>query len=309
MRIKRIYHYILVIIILASCKTYKTFYKETSTLDSKTSHKDYRLDLSNVPIDSIKVKLEGFTNIYSLDLSNQKQIDLDHIIRVIPNPNKIKVLILDGNNLSKLPESIKLLSELRQISLNNNPNLDLKQALKMMEQLPLVFINLQNNELTKLPPEIANISTLKDLNLSKNRIEDNVTFQHLSELPALTSLWLTRNKLDQLPKGLSHLKKLKNLYVEHNNLLDIPTEIEQMEKVWVLHAGHNKFKELPEAFAKMPSLILLHINDCDISNIPQIYGTKESSVMGLILDNNNLDEVTKKRWKKKLHHYFLLSIK
>lgn len=81
-----------------------------------------------------------------------------------------------------------------------------------------------------------------------------------------------------------------------------------MKKVWVLHAGHNFFYELPEEFAMMPSLILLHANNCNIKKIPAIYATKKSSVLGLVLENNQLSEADKLQWSKNMKHYFLLSL-
>ena len=308
MTTRRIFLYMCVCIVLSSCQTYETFYKKTATIDSKDFQVDQRLDASNSTSSEIKDKLSKFNNIHALDLSNNPSLDLEGVIAAVSNPKELRVLILDGNHLEELPANLHRFSNLTQISLNNNPKLQLEQAFYILTTLPIIFLNLQDNELRKLPSNVASIRAIEDLNLSGNHLDDNETYSNLSKLPALNSLWLTRNKLDTLPSGLFELINLKNLYIEHNELSNISVEISKMKGVWVLHAGHNNFKELPAAFAKMPSLMLLHVNNCDISTIPDIYATKESNVLGLILDNNKLTPAIKKRWKKELRRNFLLSM-
>jgi len=309
MRINRMYLYILVFITLSGCQNYKTFYHKNASINSTTPNKDNRADLSYTNNDSIQSKLSQYRNLCALDLSNNLDLDLDAALNTISNPSRLRVLILNDNDLKKLPQSIKRFPELRQISLNGNPNINLEQAFDVLKELPIEFINLQNNKLTTLPENINQVTSLEDLNLSKNQINDGMTFHHLSKLPKLNSLWLTQNEIQQLPQELFELNQIRNLYLEKNNLNTVPLEISQMKKVWVVHIGHNNFKTMPEAFAKMPSLLLLHINNCHINSIPEVYATKESNIKGLILDNNLLTTDDKKRWKKEFNNHFVLSLK
>lgn len=294
--------------VFTSCETYQTFYKETATINSETYKFDQRLDAANTNLVTVKNQISKFTNLRYLNLSNQPTTNIETVLAAVANPLKLRVLILDGNNLSKLPENISRFTRLKQISLNKNPNLDLEQAFNILSKLPLEFVNLQDNLLKELPPNVSSLTFLEDLNLTGNQIKNNLTFNYLSKLPNLKSLWLTRNNLTALPSGLFQLKKLKNLYIEHNHLSTIALEINQMKRVWIIHAGHNNFTTLPKAFATMPKLLLLHINNCKIASIPEVYATKTSKIMGLILDNNNLNLETKSRWKQELRGNFLLSM-
>ena len=163
-------------------------------------------------------------------------------------------------------------------------------------------------ELAEIPVSILLLRDIKDLNLGNNKISTLKSFETLAKLPNLYSLWLTNNHIKSLPVSIGNLFQLRNLYIEHNELSEIPDEISGMEKVWVLHAGHNLFTELPAAFASMPGLLLLHANNCHIAHIPQRFATKQSQVLGLVLDNNKLSSSEKARWKKIMRRYFLLSM-
>ncbi len=308
MKTNKTYLYFLICVMFTSCQTYQTFYKETATLNSLTQEHDQRLDVSNSKPVNIENKITKFTNLRYLNLSNSPNLNLENILTLIPNPLKLRVLIMDGNNLKKLPINIKRFVNLKQISLNRNPYLDLNHTFNILSNLPIIFLNLQDNLLNKLPANIAKLKKLEDFNLTGNSIKHNQTFTYLNKLPNLKSLWLNRNKLKKLPKGLFTLEKIKNLYLEHNQLKSISLEISKLKNVWIIHAGHNNFTELPKAFATVPKLLLLHINNCKISSIPEIYATKTSHIMGLILDNNYLHLTTKRRWKKIFRSNFLLSM-
>ena len=290
------------------CAPYTSFYKETYTANQDmVNQKVYRLVLNGS--DSINnIPFESLGKLASLKLSNASSDQVNKVLEQLPNPEKLKILILDSLHMESLPASISRFTNLHQLSLNHNPQLNFEQTFKKIKDLPIEFLNIQHNELTELPASVTQLKHLKDLNLSHNTISGAEPFKLLAQLPELYSLWLTGNKLDSLPVSIGNLSQLKNLYIEHNQLIEIPQEVIHMEKVWVIHAGHNLFKELPAAFAVMPSLILLHANNCNIKSIPPIYATKESNVMGLIVDNNELLDNDKLKWKKIMNHYFLLSM-
>ena len=293
---------------IVSCSPYKTFYKKTYTAnDDLLNNKVYRITI-NSNDEANSMPLASLHKLASIKFINTSFKDIDNVFKKIPNPEKLKVLILDSLGLKSLPNSISRFKNLSQIALNSNPELDFDSTFKILKDLPIVFFNLQDNKLTQIPESITEFNTLKDLNLSNNSISKEENFSTLTQLPKLTSLWLTNNNLKVLPKTIGALSRLKNLYIEHNQLTNLPSEISGMKKVWVVHAGHNLFEELPPEFATMKGLFLLHVNNCKIKSIPEIYSTKASHVLGLIMDNNNLSDSEKAKWKKEMRHYFLLSL-
>lgn len=299
---------ILLVYCVAGCHSYTTFYKRELSPTSTSTPPVYRLDLSHQEADVIIPILSSTTRIKSLNLSGSNPSDLEKIVESIPNPEQLRVLLLDSMGIQYLPNTISRLSKLEHLSLNGNPQLDMNQIFEVLKTQPIAFINLQNNQLQKLPASIKNIQTLQELNLSGNHMVSEETYKHLGALKQLKSLWLTNNKLEALPPTIGVLQQLRNLYLEHNNLSDIPDEIHTMKRTWVVHAGHNNFKKLPEQFAKMPGLLLLHINNCSIEKIPEIYASKTSNVLGLILDNNPLSQATKNKWRKIFRRFFVLSM-
>lgn len=308
MAIKTVTYCVLWSILLLGCNSYETFYKETYTMADKALKPVQRLDVSQTTYDSIEKQLPLYDKLRFLDLSTQPANKIDTLLKLVARPELLRVLILDSTNLKRLPKSIRRFSNLKQLALNYNTNLDIGAAFSTLEGLPLVFLNLQHNDLDELPESITTLTALKDLNLSYNKIDSDISFSRLKRLPKLKSLWLTKNELKVLPPTLFQLDRLKNLYIEHNALSYIPEGIIGMKKLWVIHAGYNKFSVLPEAFSKMECLFLLHINNCEIEQIPESFLQKQSKVAGLILDHNKLSEKAKRYWKKALQHFFILSL-
>lgn len=303
--------YILLFICLGRCSTYKTFYKPTeTTIENRTTASIYRFKIESSNPDEIIASISQLPHLRMLDLSRaiQHEDDLTFILNAIPNPEQLKVLILNDLDLNSLPKAIKRFTNLEQLSLNKNPDLDLDQVFTLIQNLPIAFLNLQYNNLTHLPASIQFIEQLEDLNLSGNRINDTKTFTYIAQLKHLRSLWLTHNNLDILPQTISQLHQLRNLYFEHNNISTLPEDFYQLKKVWVIHAGHNNFKHLPEAFSKMKSLLLLHINNCEIETISETFNSRKISLFGLIIDNNKLTETDKLLWEKRFKRFFILSM-
>ena len=92
-------------------------------------------------------------------------------------------------------------------------------------------------------------------------------------------------------------------------LSGVPDTMQALTNLMVVHAGHNSFKQLPIQFTKMPKLLLLHINNCEISKIPKAFATSKYSLMGILLDNNNLSEKDKKQWSAEINSFFVASFK
>ncbi|WP_299017627.1 hypothetical protein [uncultured Polaribacter sp.] len=296
------------ILLLQNCNIYKRSFGETyNTTKVENFNKIFRLDLSNTSTQNSPKNLQIFTALRMLNLSGNKQLNLDEVFKNISNTAKLEVLILDSLDLKLLPKSILKLKNLKHLSLNNNPNLNLKQAFQIIKGLPIQFLNLQHNNLENIPTNIANISSLTSINLSHNNLNKAAFYRTLAKLPKLNSLWLTNNHIANLSKEIGSLNTLRNLYLEHNKLTTLPNSIKNLKKVNILHLGYNNFTALPKQLIGMPTLILLHINNCKINKIPSEFYNTKYSLKSIILDNNNLSKKDKSKWRKAFKSFIMAS--
>jgi len=301
---------ILVIIgfLLQGCSTYKRSFGPTPTdIDLGQRDKIYRLDLSNQDISAKLDQLVILQNLRMLNISGIAPADVERALDKIGNPEVLEVLILDSIGLQVLPNSIQRFKNLLHLSLNNNPNLDLGNTLELVEDLPIMFLNLQYNHLDQIPKHIAKLTTLKEINLSHNQITGPESFNSLAALPNLHSIWMTDNQLQALPQEIGKLSALRNLYLEHNQLSSLPASIASLKKVSVMHLGHNAFIQLPLEIMDMPGLMLLHVNNCLITDIPIDFANRKYSLKSIIMDNNDLSVVDKKFWRKEFRGFFVAS--
>lgn len=82
-------------------------------------------------------------------------------------------LDLSHCHLRTLPEQPLALPGLQKLSLNDNPDLDIRHALTQAAQIPtLKELSLRQNGLTVLPAEIQSLSELVSLDLSYNALSD-----------------------------------------------------------------------------------------------------------------------------------------
>lgn len=304
------YTYMLVIFmclgLLTSCSTFATFYGDTATAISDEG-KIRRLDLSNQNLKKVPEQFNQLTQLRMLDLSGNTQLDIEHVLSRISNPEKLAVLILDSLQLGQLPKNLSRFKNLTQLSLVYNPDLDWEIAFQKLENLPLVFLNLQRNNIKSLPITITKLSKLKDLKLSYNELKDEQSYIYLSQLPHLYAVWLDFNALTVVPDNIGLLSQITYLYLDGNRLTDVPPSMRSMKSLAVLHLGYNKFSQLPERFMEMPELLMVHINNNQITSIPRNYGIKKYSLLALLLDGNPIPPEEVKWAKKALNRYFLLS--
>jgi Leucine-rich repeat (LRR) protein len=301
--------YILILcgIILQSCSIYKRSFGTTFTkIDTENYEQLYRLDFSNQQLKEIPLNMGKLVELRVLNLSGNTDLNLAEVFEALPNPEKLEVLILDRLDLKSVPKTIRRFHNLRHLSLNFNPAIELEKICTTIKKLPLEFLNLQSNNLKGFPITIGSIKTLKAINTSHNRISN---LENLGKLPNLQSLWLTDNNIGKLPKEIALLTSLRNLYIEKNKLTSLPNAMQKLESLTVLHAGYNLFQHLPKQLVEIPRLLLLHINNCQITEIPKVFSTSKYSLMGIILNNNKLSEEDKKQWSEEFNSFFVASFK
>nr|XP_012565223.2 leucine-rich repeat-containing protein 2 [Hydra vulgaris] len=171
-----------------------------------------------------------------LDLS-MKEIRHLHKTTLTKVNKKVKVLRLNSNYLTILPNEVTSFASVTELNLCNNNFQFIPVQIFSLNCLQI--LNLSCNRIWSVPVTMPNMKVLKKIDFSYNEIKrfvlncnalENVeilnldgnclnefpSVQHLKELRVLT---LFKNKINYLPKELDNLKNLEELDVSDNNVI------------------------------------------------------------------------------------------
>ncbi len=123
-------------------------------------------------------------------------------------------LDLSDLKLTKLPEAIASLTQLRTLYLDNNQLRELPEKIASLTELR--ELHLENNQLRKLPEEIASLTELRELYLDNNQLRELP--EKIASLTKLQVLDLSDNELRELPEAITSLTKLQLLDLSDNPL-------------------------------------------------------------------------------------------
>lgn len=154
-------------------------------------------DGSNNRLTELPPQLQHLTNLQRLVLASNNITDIRGTI-LIPLSSSLKILILDGNMITALPDEIGMLARLEKLSVKNN--------------------NLQ-----QLNPNIGRLRTLQFLNVGHNKL--SALPQELSSCEALEELDACENQISTIPSQLGQLQKLKSLNLDSNKVSEVPPAI------------------------------------------------------------------------------------
>jgi leucine-rich repeat protein SHOC2 len=145
-----------------------------------------------------------------------KQIELEQIIEKARLKRSI-TLNLSNRNLKILPESIGILSDLKDLYLEGNQLTSLPDSICKLQNLQYLYLS--RNYLNNLPQNIISLSNLLYLDLSFNKL--NNLPKNIEKLSKIIGLDLRSNNISELPISLSKLDKLQSLYLSNNPLSDL----------------------------------------------------------------------------------------
>ncbi|CAJ0635451.1 9952_t:CDS:10 [Entrophospora sp. SA101] len=207
-----------------------------------------------------------------LDVSQNLMLDLP--TDFIQSCTQLRELRLFGNELDRVPQSVKQSFMLSNLNLSSNNLCDidhiqlsaiggltiLKVENNKLQHLPDYFtkfnslsvLNIANNSFVEFPVIICKIFTLSELDLSFNKI---VTIpEDIGKLSNLKRLFLIGNQLSgPLPENFMFLVSLKELDVRNNQLhnIDILSSVPNLEcllaesnKVSTINSSSNSLKRL-----------------------------------------------------------------
>jgi Leucine-rich repeat (LRR) protein len=156
--------------------------------------------------------------------------DSDYIFRsldaALQTPDQVYKLNLSHKKITKFPEGIFQLKNLRELDLSHN-------------------------KIDTLPAQIGQLTFLEKLNLSNNKLESLP--DEIGNLTKLTYLGLNRNVIEELPVTIGKLENLETLELWDNELYKIPDEIGNLKNLKVLELRGILFSD--EEGARLDSLL------------------------------------------------------
>ncbi len=148
------------------------------------------LSLVNTHVEEFPNEMQELVKLKFLYLENDRNLDLDQALGVLPNHSLTKISILN-NGLSIFPNVLNNFINLKELSL-------------------------YKNHLEFIPDEMQKFTKLETLLLSENELE--TLPNSFSELCNLKTLTISNNRFEILPEVICSLKNLENIYVGNKEL-------------------------------------------------------------------------------------------
>ncbi|KAE8619593.1 hypothetical protein XENTR_v10009871 [Xenopus tropicalis] len=178
------------------------------------------LELVRCELERIPHAVFSLTNLQVLDLKENTLHTIEEIIS-LQHCRKLSVLRLWHNQIAYIPEHIRKLKGLEELSLNRNKILVIPSQLFLCNKLR--HLDLSNNEIRELPPEIGVLQLLQYLGLSGNFLEDLPN--ELFFCQKLKTLKLGQNRLGNLSPKVGSLVCLVKLELKGNRMDTLPPEL------------------------------------------------------------------------------------
>lgn len=211
------------------------------------------LHVTNNHIEVLPSELGLFTNLVSLDISNNR---LKSVADEICSLRRLRTFVARNNFLcvESIPKDFGTLPSLAVLNLSGNQLTHLPVQFTELPQLRCLYLGA--NQISVIPPEVQNMSKLEILYLGGNRLTCLPT--ELGRVTSLVSLVVSDNELSALPRSLTNLSRLQSLSLHNNVLVTLPPDIIRLPLV-ELSLRNNPFvvKFVEELTYAAPSLLEL----------------------------------------------------
>ena len=205
---------------------------------------------SNTYLNEKQGKYQGMPLLKHLDLSKNVLSKLPEYLNVLTN---LRTLVLDYNCIRRISAVIRNFTRLVTLSIRHNNLTGFCDEFSQLLSIQSVCADFNNIEV--VGDSVARLSTLQVFSLENNVIR-NVSSVIL-RLSNLKSLRLSSNKMNKLPEDIYKLAALEQLLVRDNLLTSLPETIGTMTALQELDVADNKIEILPLAIGKLTSLTKL----------------------------------------------------
>ena len=245
-------------------------------IDQAAEEKLTKLDLSGLGLEELPPEIGKCTQLETLVLGKwdeEKWKWIGNELTKFPDAllqlTNLKILSIANNQITKIPEAIGQLSNLTQLDLSSNQITSIPEDLGQLWNLTRLSLN--DNQITSFPEALGQLSNLTQLYLSNNQIT-NIP-DAIGQLLNLTLLDLRYNQIAQIPEALDQPLNLTWLFVNSNQITNIPDAIGQLLNLTWLSVSNNQITKIPEAIAQLSNLTQLSVSNNQIETIPECLET------------------------------------
>ncbi|MCB0279760.1 MAG: hypothetical protein KDD94_09675, partial [Calditrichaeota bacterium] len=211
----------------------------------------------------------------------------------IGNITELIQLSLQNNPLltGPIPSGLSSLTELRYLNFSNtNLSGTLSTIIESLDQLLELRLSNMQNLTGPIPDEIANLTQLQYLDLHQTDLGGSIP-ESIANLDQLTELRLNNTNLSgTLPPGLGNLTSLVVLSLSGNaGIMDtIPDQWAALTNLEELDLNSDNLSgELPTAFVNLSSLEVLNISNNKLTGLPD-FNSGSITLSFLFAGNNRL---------------------
>ncbi|KAB0797932.1 hypothetical protein PPYR_08925 [Photinus pyralis] len=226
-----------------------------------------------------------------LDLSRNQLSEISYT--VLRNTKDLQIANVSFNLLSKFPDCIQGMKQLRVLDLTNNKLLNINST--TLKSLSALFeLRISKNLIPEIKTNLfGNLPSLKLIYLDNNELV-TIESHSFNSLPSLVILKMNNNKLRRLPEfAFYDLPMLQVLELQENQLESISENgFSSITHLLMLNMSHNQFTSLESAGLKnLRSLEMLDMSNNRLSKITNDDFEKMEWLVELRLDNNHICSV------------------
>eukprot|EP00943_MAST-04B_sp_MAST-4B-sp1_P005485 g5485.t1 len=212
------------------------------------------LEMTNYTQKELPESFGGLTSLVKLGVYSGQLEELPQPIGA--NHKRMIVLMVIGNQLKSLPDSVGNLQNLMGLWVFNNQLTSLPDSLGNLQNL--LHLQVFNNQLTSLPDSVENLQNLLHLWVFNNQLTSLP--DSLGNLQNLVTFWVFNNQVTSLPDSVGKLHNLLNLIVFNNRLTSLPDSVGNLQNLQLFLVWNNTLTTLPKTVGDMESLIELDLN-------------------------------------------------
>lgn len=194
-----------------------------------------KLWIEKTQLEQLPLEIGRLTRIRELhvnynSITNGESIIVDTVFAGIGDT--LEVLTLEYDNLSRFPDSVKYLVNMKNLSLVGNHLVYVSdEAIRSIGNGNLIFLGLGKCGLNRIPGALSNLTSLLVLDLSENNIQ-TIESQDLANLTNLVSVSFGGNPLKYISRASFHgLPSLEKMDLSRTNVILIPEAIQNLPSI------------------------------------------------------------------------------